>query len=1435
MAALPAVPLGPVHDVLGPGADVRVRALNPRRNTFWIRQIFIESAFGDYVDLDSIRQARPFLQELLQTQLPFMVKITMHYRLSEEFANPENGELEVLYSERRMATVPYPLHPLADPDERLNRIITVARVQFEDRMEHARFNNSLQKFEGFLSFQIFTTPSRELAQLPAAPGQDFHGGCWKELPLLLRKGNQGLWSPKNQDNMCFRYCVMAHIMGCAVWSRKDRKTAAQCKGRPFYDRPPWRPSNAQRALPPVDVYVGEQVVNFDVLQEGSEVTLADIEKFEQANAGLIEVFVYQWSTIPWLNDDFQYLMPVRSPAGDASPKQTVLLLLHDRHYVLIYNFDTLSSVRSCRLPNSQQSEGHHSWSRCHRCMANFSRPETLRKHLAERVCSQQPGKRAAPPMQMPDAEKGADRLHYKAANSAALHPCVVYADFEVFNDRAPEQISGHKVLSKQHRVASFAYQAVGRAGFEVPLEHRINLKRSGCEDGELVIVEYLLRSLLDLAHHYKQWRSWTNKPCQMTQEDEDRFFEALECEICGAAFDLKNRKVLHHEHGTGKFLAAACNSCNLAIRLPSLIPVYFHNGASYDFHFILRYLAHVRGRQNSVDHDAEGIEGEASESEEIEEAAEEDFNPWRCDLSKIRLDVLVKRGEQCLTVRFGPLRFVDSTNIFPAGLSKLIEDCKTSCRGRDPGEAFPLLAERHPLFAAAQKQAHPCFMALQRRVPEWRAKVWELLLKKIPMPFDVLTGPECWNWPALLPQEAYDSVLTGERCSDEKYAEIREIVEFFGFATFGEFHDAYLHTDMALADVLEHYRETFYEHFKLDPCQYITHASASYDAMLRLCCPRAERSLGIMTDRRVYELAKCNIRGGLGHIAQPFAKANNRNVSGFDASLETSWIQFYDINSMYPSIMAKPLPVDGGLWIDLPSDKKQRLRRLNALFDVVDYNRDGEEVCYMVEVTFDVPWHRHSTVDWAPVCKMPVKKTQLSPYTLSLLQPGQVVSETPKLVPFLGTHVKEAVDLRYLKFIMEQLGARVFDFHSAVMFKCAPFMQNFVHQTVRTRRELKKVGRALQAEVQKLTGNVQYGKMVQNQEAFRSTKVYTDALKFQKKAAGPNMLDIHPQIMEEQAFLAFVDTKKGGAANVLKSFLQGGWKVLEESRLLMMRAHYRIRQIFDGHLMKSVDPVLGNESLKPEQSKVRWLGGDTDSSVTQIFSELNPKIALAEANLLGGRPFFDVAGDAKGAELTQHLAPLSQAAHELALQEAGALGNFSDELAPHYGEEWVGLAPKMYSLKKSGGGDKERAKGVPKNERKRLSHEKYKEILEVGGEHKVSFCRLGCARHVNEVIKVEKRGLTALNTKVWQLNAHQARPLGHYKNNEVWAACWEALQKGQTGFEQQSNQAAFHIMNHILTFIAGDMGFLHREISQGKFKGRLFNLSYLRSEEELRD
>ena len=62
-----------------------------------------------------------------------------------------------------------------------------------------------------------------------------------------------------------------------------------------------------------------------------------------------------------------------------------------------------------------------------------------------------------------------------------------------------------------------------------------------------------------------------------------------------------------------------------------------------------------------------------------------------------------------MTLRFGPLQFVDSINIFPTLLALLIEDCKATCAGRNPSEAFSLLTERHSLFAAARPFAKEDF------------------------------------------------------------------------------------------------------------------------------------------------------------------------------------------------------------------------------------------------------------------------------------------------------------------------------------------------------------------------------------------------------------------------------------------------------------------------------------------------------------------------------------------------------------------------------------------------------------------------------------------------------------------------------------------------------------------------------------------------------
>ena len=53
----------------------------------------------------------------------------------------------------------------------------------------------------------------------------------------------------------------------------------------------------------------------------------------------------------------------------------------------------------------------------------------------------------------------------------------------------------------------------------------------------------------------------------------------------------KQQKVRDHYHYTGKYRGAAHNICNLRYKIPKEIPVVFHNGSTYDYHFIIKELA----------------------------------------------------------------------------------------------------------------------------------------------------------------------------------------------------------------------------------------------------------------------------------------------------------------------------------------------------------------------------------------------------------------------------------------------------------------------------------------------------------------------------------------------------------------------------------------------------------------------------------------------------------------------------------------------------------------------------------------------------------------------------------------------------------------------------------------------------------------------------
>ena len=84
------------------------------------------------------------------------------------------------------------------------------------------------------------------------------------------------------------------------------------------------------------------------------------------------------------------------------------------------------------------------------------------------------------------------------------------------------------------------------------------------------------------------------KMISLTTEQKIHYNKQKVCYICKKEFDnndRKQQKVSGHCHYTGKYRGAAHNNCNLRYKIPKEIPVVFHNGSTYHYHFIIKELA----------------------------------------------------------------------------------------------------------------------------------------------------------------------------------------------------------------------------------------------------------------------------------------------------------------------------------------------------------------------------------------------------------------------------------------------------------------------------------------------------------------------------------------------------------------------------------------------------------------------------------------------------------------------------------------------------------------------------------------------------------------------------------------------------------------------------------------------------------------------------
>ena len=79
----------------------------------------------------------------------------------------------------------------------------------------------------------------------------------------------------------------------------------------------------------------------------------------------------------------------------------------------------------------------------------------------------------------------------------------------------------------------------------------------------------------------------------LTKKQWKKYEKSTRCHICYGLFNSKDpryNKVRDHCHYTGHYRGAAHSLCNLRYRIPSYIPVVFHNLSGYDAHLFIREL-----------------------------------------------------------------------------------------------------------------------------------------------------------------------------------------------------------------------------------------------------------------------------------------------------------------------------------------------------------------------------------------------------------------------------------------------------------------------------------------------------------------------------------------------------------------------------------------------------------------------------------------------------------------------------------------------------------------------------------------------------------------------------------------------------------------------------------------------------------------------------